>query len=909
MRAVKIVLGLVAALVVLAIAGVAFVAATFDPNDYKGVVTDAFAARTGRTLAIDEDLRLAYFPWLAVETGGVTVGGNPSFGPEPLVTVQHVAARVKLAPLLSKRIEIGTVELEGFTLNLARDTELRGNWEDILERLNTAEPAVATQTPGAPSESSLAIEGVRVAGGNVYWRENTSELRYAVTGLDLATGEIGSGAPVSFEAALAFRDEASGLAATVDVSSTVAVAADGAITATGFATSIAATPRGAATRQLAARASRIDFDQAAQTLAVQGLTTDAAGVNASWQLAGTRLIDNPTIEGSVSVAPSELAAVLAALDLSPPQDVNSDELGALTLRSQFKFQAEPRTITLDGLEAEALGIRLRGSGSLTGDNELAGTVDIPAFTPSPAVVAWLRSAVPPTVDVTALDSLALKTRFDTSLDSGRASLRELQATVLGATINGSLDAVPGERGAVFRGSVATSRFAADRFAQAFAAMLPPNLAPSELGMIEIDTRFVFDAGADTLDAAPFTAEMFGLRANGEVAGRSVTTKATWSGHAKVAQFSPQDLLQRFGLPPQPTSDDQALRRATLDTRFDVTADTARLTDVVLALDDTKITGNFTLVGFDQPRYAFALNVDRVNADRYLPPKARDAAEGEATAGDIELPRNNTMNLDGTIEIGALELAGMAFEGVGARVLIGNGDAKLENARARLYGGTFNGNFLVNAAGNEPGLALDGRAAGLKLEPLIAALTGEAANFSGTGSFDLNLSGKGRTVIENVQSAGGNVSFEMTAGLIKGFNLGHALCSAYNLTQRAPAPPAQPAETAYETIKGSAVVTAGTAASQDLLARTSFMDMYGVGSLKLVEQQLDYNVDAKLTNPIALPGCQTMDQFVGDALPFNIKGTVTSPTITPDFSKLVQREIRERIQERVQDRLRDILRNR
>ncbi len=115
-------------------------------------------------------------------------------------------------------------------------------------------------------------------------------------------------------------------------------------------------------------------------------------------------------------------------------------------------------------------------------------------------------------------------------------------------------------------------------------------------------------------------------------------------------------------------------------------------------------------------------------------------------------------------------------------------------------------------------------------------------------------------------------------------------------------------TAYEAIKGSAVVTTGSAASNDLLARTSFMDLNGAGSLHLAEGELDYELDAKLTAPIAIENCATMDQFVGDSLPFNIRGTVTAPVITPDFSKLVQRQIREEIQERLEDRIKDRLRD-
>jgi AsmA protein len=516
--------------------------------------------------------------------------------------------------------------------------------------------------------------------------------------------------------------------------------------------------------------------------------------------------------------------------------------------------------------------------------------------------ALLRTAVPPTVDVSALNALALDTRFDTSLDTGRAALRGFTARVLGATISGDLEALPGERGNVFRGSLATSRFPADSFAKAFAALLPPNLAASELGMIELNTRFAFDTGADTLTVAPLRAEIFGLRASGEVTGRAVTRAASWTGTAAVAQFSPQDLLRRFGLPPQQTSDPKAFTRATLDTRFTVTRTGAELANVVLKLDETTIAGTFALANFERPAYRFALDVDRVNADRYLPPKARDADAGEATAGDIELPQNNTMNLDGTMRVGALELAGMQFQGVEGRIAIADGDMHLQNLRARLYGGTFDGNFNVLASDAKPGLALDGRAANLDLAPLITALTGEAANFSGTGNFDLNLAGSGRTVIANVETAAGSVSFDMANGAIKGFNLGEALCRAYNFTQSAPAPPAQAKETPYVAIKGSAVVTNGTAQSNDLLARTSFMDISGAGSLQLVEQHMDYELEAKLTNPIAIPGCQTLDQFVGDALPFKINGPVTAPTVTPDFSKLVRRQMREELRDRLLDRL-------
>ena len=71
-------------------------------------------------------------------------------------------------------------------------------------------------------------------------------------------------------------------------------------------------------------------------------------------------------------------------------------------------------------------------------------------------------------------------------------------------------------------------------------------------------------------------------------------------------------------------------------------------------------------------------------------------------------------------IGALRLAGMQFADVGARIRIGDGNLALENARANLYGGRFDGSFRVRASGDEPGLALAGKAVDLDLATLIEA---------------------------------------------------------------------------------------------------------------------------------------------------------------------------------------------
>jgi AsmA protein len=686
-------------------------------------------------------------------------------------------------------------------------------------------------------------------------------------------------------------------------SAKVLLAPDGAVSANDFDAAVRAPgAAGAPPRELNVRATALAYRPDGQTLAVEGLTTEVAGVHAAWTLAGKTLIDDPTIEGSVNVVGAPLANVFDALGWQPPEGVAKSDLGDVTLSSSFGLRSEPREIRVTKLAAKIFGMELSGEGTLAGD-ELEGKVSIPEFAPTPAVRSFLRTVVPPRVDVGALDKLALTTTFDANVATGRAALTNLEARVFGAAVSGHLEALPGERGNRFRGSVTTSRFPPDSFVKAFAAMLPQTVDVKELGMMRLTAKFALDGAADTLAIEPFEAELFGLTASGEVTGRGVSKTPTWTGRAHIAQFSPQDLIRRFGLPPQPTSDAKALTRATIDTSFVIDEQQARFGDLVLSLDESKITGDFAVVGRDKPAYRFTLAIDGVDADRYLPPNAREAKEGEATAGDIKLPEHNTMQLDGTMRIADLRLAGLQFNDVGSRILIGNGDAKLEGAHARLYGGTFDGSFLVRAAGDTPGLALAGKASGLQLQPLIQALTGEPANLSGTGSFELDLSGRGRTVIENVDTAGGKVAFELANGAIKGFNLGALLCTAYNALTGAPGPRGAPKVTEFEGIKGTAAVTSGKAHSTDLLARTSFMDVNGRGTLGLVDQSLDYEIDAKLTGKVEIPNCATLDEQIGESIPFTLKGTVTEPEPSFDFSKFLRRKARETIQDRI---LRSIL---
>ncbi len=974
MKALKILLAVLTSIAALVVLAAVLLAVFFDPNDYKGYVTSWVEERTGRMFAIEGDLELAFFPWLAIETEGVTLGSPAGFDPgTPFARIERIAAGVKLLPLvLERRLEIGRVRLDGVRLDLERGPDGRGNWEDF-----GGAPA-ADADPGAEPTlaQDLDIESVEIRGAEVRWHEAGRRLRYVLRDIRLATGRIRTGAPVDAALALSVLDVDSERTYDVEAESRVALAAlgategDTAIALDDFALSLgvrdadtaalasgriegtalrasadgrveigparvsgsaaesAAAPRGL---EFGAEWSALRFDPTGGELAIDDLLTHVAGVSASWQLEANNVIDAPEIEGRVAIANAPIGSALASFGIALPEDLDPAALGALDAATRFRVALVvdgapgadgpaigPYRLTaldVDGLELAALGLEATGRAELASDGRVRADVDVPAFSPSDALLALVAGHVPDGIDPSAIDRVAVSGRAEIDVDGGRTSLQDVRVQALGAELAASANLMPEQDALRIDGTVRVSQLDAARVASLLGDGWPADLEPAGVGPLALDARFTYDGEAGRLTLDDLTLQAFGLTASGRAAIAGLAENLAASGELRIAGFSPRDVLRRFGQPVPETSDPAALARASLAARFDASASAIRVSDVDLALDDSRITGDFAVEQLDAatPTYRFTLAIDRVNADRYLPPTS-SAVPDDAdtrTTGDIELPADALKNLaiDGRVTVGRLRLAGLLFTEVSTGIEVGGGRASLSPARAQLYGGEFDGALHVDTT-SEPGMRLVGRATSLRLEPLITALTGDA-NFSGIGDFDLDLAGRGAKIIDNVATANGNVRFEMRDGAIDGFNLGRGMCVVYNATQRLPAPAEQPDVTEYQLIRGTASVRDGVASSNDLLARASFIDLTGRGTLVLAEQRLDYSLEATLTGSTGIRGCEAMDDLVGESLPLVLRGTVTDPQIRPDFSEIIERRlrdaVRDRVQDRLQERLRDLLR--
>ena len=921
-----------------------FIGWLFDPNDYKDYVADWVESRTGREFVIEDDLELTFFPWLGVETGRLRVGSAEGFGDEAFATTERAIVHVKILPLFLARVELGNLEVDGLRLNLGRDSDRRGNWEDLLTRAGSTEGASAPAPDNGGALDDLNIEGITISNGLIFWREDTTDVRYIVSDLSLETGPARIGQPVrtelSFElvgvepqftaqltatgTALINPADSRYLAenlrlgfyledgrheerAAGSFESTISVSgADRIVTfsASQLETSLRDPPVGPPELQIGATWSSGRLDLNTGTVEVVDLTTNTNGILASWELAGENLLDDPELTGSVQIVDESVGAALALLDLPLEADADADTLGGFDLGAAFSVRAAGRELVLTGIDLEALDMRISGAVSADASGNASGRIDVPEFDPR-AVLDLIPADMIAGTDYSGIETLALAADFQVDGPRQQTSVRNIRAAVMDTSITGELDYFRAERR--LEGSVSTSTIDPALVDQVFPSLLPDSLPPEQLGTLRLATSFAYDTVTGELAFNSIEAEALGLLGTGELAVSELSGPPRLTGTVRIERFEPRDLLSRFDQPPPATSDPSALANVMIETRLDFTTERGSFADLRLQVDDSTITGELTVREFSNPEYSFSLAIDRVDVDRYLPPSAAPQS-GASADRRIELPTQamHDLTLNGRIVIDDLKLANIQFSDVSTLLAIQSGVGTIDSARARLYGGDFEGGIELDARGGIPQLAFDGTVVGVQLDPLFSALGGGSA-LTGIGNFDLSLSGIGAGLGDVLETTAGRVDFALRDGAIRGFNLGHEMCSVWNTVRRLPQPaPTDVDFSTFQLLRGSAVVTDGIARTSDLQGTTSFIETTGRGQLDLATRNINYDLLATLTDSTGIAGCETLERLIGDPIPLELTGNASAPKASFDFGEALEIYGREAAKEAVEERLREAL---
>jgi len=909
-RALKVLLWVVTIAVAVLFLAAVGLSLFFDPNDYKGQIAGLVRDRTGRELQIAGDLRLTFFPWLGVEVEGVELADAPGFGPQPFAQVARVQARVKLLPLVKRQVEMDTVVVHGLVLHLIKDAQGRGNWEDLAASAGTP-PAAETPSKeggGTPPAVALALGGLDVRDAQLVWQDQGQGSRYAVTGLNLHTGPLRLDGPVDVTLACNVESNAPVLTGHVDLSGTVVADLAGQQITIGGAHVVtrvtgAAVPGGEATADLAAA---LHVDLAKHMAQVRDLRATAALPEGGLPVGG-----KVTVTGAVDV--DLTAQKLAADSLQIVAELAGATLpgGAATVTADMAGNADlgRQAVRLSHLDVTAV---VPAGGTLGGRAEMHAALDIdltgPRLRMAPArLAATATGGALPGGSAT----IAAETVVDADLAAQRVTLTALHGTVTTAS-----DAKPVAGTVAVAGAItydlAHSRLRAERLD--VTTDLRGTALPGGALAATLSSRATVDLAAVTATFDDLRLRVLDLDVRGRVDLAKWSTTPTTAGQIELAPFDPRKLLDRLGQAQPACADAKVLGRASLKAKINGTATALRLSDLLIVLDDSKLTGTVAVDGFDRPAVRGDLALDALDVDRYLPPPAKGKVPSAppptpgATAGaatGLPLDTLRTLDLDATLRIGRLKAANVRVSDLLVTATAKGGEIRLHPATTHLYGGEYRGDVRLDARGPEPVLRLDETLAGVNAGPLLRDALGEE-RVTGKTTLHAQVTARGTGVDAITRTASGTAEFRVVDGAVRGVNLGRILRearAALALTKGQSLTPVRAVEeTDFTELAGTLAIGGGKVRNDDLAAKSPLLRISGVGEVDLVREEVDYLLTATVVETRTGQGGKELDDLAGIPIPVRISGPFAKLEYRPDLRGVIKTRAETAVQKRLKKEL-------
>jgi AsmA protein len=435
---------------------------------------------------------------------------------------------------------------------------------------------------------------------------------------------------------------------------------------------------------------------------------------------------------------------------------------------------------------------------------------------------------------------------------------------------------------------------------------------------ELETALSMALNGDSMSLKGLKVSAGDLNLSGDLAGSNLTTKPAFNGSLALAQFNLRNWMasQKMELPPM--ADETALTRVAASVGLNAQGDVTRFENLAIDLDDTKITGSASLKG---PAIGFNLNLDAINADRYLPPPSEGEQEQTKASGDEPLFPVDTLrslSINGVLKIGKLTIQKLLAEQVEVSVKASGGKLNINQKIGKFYEGQFTGKVDLNVAGKTPVVRVEKALTNMNAGPLLKDLTGED-KLTGKGQFNAKLSAQGNSMNAVKKSLGGNLDFSFADGAVKGFNLAETIREAKAKFQGESIPKSDaPPQTDFSELSGSGVITNGVLNNQDLLAKSPFLRVTGAGKVNLVSETLDYKVKPVIVSTDKGQGGEGLDDLKGVPVPVHLTGPYASPDWSIDWGQVLagtqkakieekKEEVKTKIKDKLGDKLKGFLR--
>jgi AsmA protein len=932
-----------AAVAGITVAAVAYVAVTFDPNDYKPQIIAAVKESQQRTLRLDGDIKLTFFPSLGADLGKVSLSEFNS--EKAFVSVESVHVSLALLPLLSRQAVVDEVAIDGLKATLVKYRDGSSNIDDLAGGEAAQQEAA---TAGPPVRFDIA--SVRIENTELHYLDEATGAAYSLKDVNLRSGRIANGVPsnIEFSAGISANQPKLDLATTLkatlifdleknayrvsglDLQAKGAVLdiADLVVQASGDASADLGKQEFSANKlKLSATGARgkdrfeAKLDMPAVSLSAEEYSSGKVVLDAKLDGAMGNIVASlslPNMEGNAQAF--RIGALTLAVEVKQPEQTLKAKLSSPLTGNlegkQFKLSDLKLAVDAAGdqLPNKSVSSEMRGSMEFDADKEsvqanLAGGL--------------LQSKVAAKLSLNGFTTPVI--RFDVDMDQFDADQylpKDSTKTADAATTAGDKQKaaaqqpeqpfdLSGLRQLDLEGAlrIGTLKVANVKLAQLRIGMKAHNgiLDVSPLsanlyqggftGSVSVNAQqatpvFKINQNVSNINIGALLKDAAGLDT---VAGKG-SVSLSLDARGNTVSALKKAVSGKLNLSLANGAFKQDGKTYTGEVKGTARIDGAKQSlqaDVSGRVQQSKFIAKVALTDFDDPAIRFDVNLDQLDVDQYLPKQAQESKQQTpAPEEPFDLSALNKLNVEGGLRIGAFKVMNLKLAQVRLDMKARKGLVTVDPLSANLYQGSMNGSLSVNAQAT-PRFTIKERLSNVAIAPLVKDLMDLDA-VEGKGNVTLDLDTQGNLVSALKKGLNGDAAVNLENGAIKGINLTKLMQNAQNIGKGATTQTlgvSDDEKTEFSEFRATFKVKNGVAHNDDLSVKSPQLKITGSGDIDIGNESINYTARAMLQQ------AQGSDYLM---VPVQLSGPFTDVKFKLDYTKMLEDLARRKLEARAQE---------
>jgi len=338
----------------------------------------------------------------------------------------------------------------------------------------------------------------------------------------------------------------------------------------------------------------------------------------------------------------------------------------------------------------------------------------------------------------------------------------------------------------------------------------------------------------------------------------------------------------------------------------------------MGLDDSKIGFSANLKDPAKPDLNFAMKIDRVDVDRYLPSQTEKKGRDETPEKPRGKPEKRTdysglrkVVLNGEIRAGEMKIMSARIQNGLVKVRGRDGIFHVDPFGFSAYEGTVSSKAEIDVRKDVPNTKVELNMNNVKARPLLNDVLKKDI-LDGTAKAKMALRMEGDTPDKIKKTLNGNGDLRFADGAIIGIDIPgmvRNLKSAFG----SPAKSADKPKTDFSELAVPFSVKDGVVQTKGSSLTSPFLRVTAEGTADLNQETLDMRVEPKAVG--TLKGQGDTKERSGIMVPVLVTGTFSDPRFAPDLKGVLEKGLQERLLgpkqegegQSTKDKLKDVLR--